>query len=79
MLLPEYRLAANVFGLQSQSLQKLVTQPIIECAVKTRRTAVRLEHTETFHLVLPVDQQLGFVAINADQDHVCHDGAHIAA
>lgn len=55
MRLPEHRLAANVFGLQSQSLQKLITQPIIEGAVKMRRTAVRLEHPETFHLVLPVD------------------------
>lgn len=79
MLLPEYRLAADVFRLQGQALQKLVTQPIIKGAVKTRRTAVRLEHTETFHLVFPVHQQLGFVAVNADQDHIFHDGAHVAA
>lgn len=76
---PENRLAPNVFRLQRQSLQKLVTQSIVEGAVKTRRAAVRLEHPETFHLILPVNQQLGFVAINADQDHILHDRAHIAA
>lgn len=78
-LLPEDRLAADVFRLQGPALQKLVTQPIIKGAVKTRRTAVRLEHAETFHLVLSIHQQLGFVAINADQDHIFHNGAHIAA
>lgn len=73
MFLPEYRLAADVFRLQGQALQKLVTQPIIKGAVKTRRTAVRLEYAETFHLILPIHQQFGFVAINANQDHIFHD------
>lgn len=76
--LPENRLAANVFRLQSHSLQKLVTQTIVEGAVKPRGTAVRLQHPETFHLVLPVNKQLSFIAVNADQNHIFHDRAHIA-
>lgn len=64
---------------QGGSLQKFVAEAIVEGAVKAGGTAVRMQHSETFNLVVPVDQQLRFVAINADQDHILHDCAHIAA
>lgn len=60
-------------------MQKFVAEAIVEGAVKAGGTAVRMQHSETFNLVVPVDQQLSFVAINADQDHILHDCAHIAA
>lgn len=64
--------------LQGSSLQEFVAEAVVEGAIKVRGTAVRMKHPEAFHLVLPVDQQLRFVAINPDQDHVLHHRAHVA-
>lgn len=79
LFLPENRLAADVLGFQGHPLQKLVAKAIVEGAVQARCAAVRLQHPETLHFVVTVYQQLSFVAINADQDDVLHDCAHIAA
>lgn len=68
-----------MLGLQGSSLQKLIAEAVVECAVKSWGTAMCMQHSETFYLVIPVDQQLRFVAINADQNHVLHDSAHVAA
>lgn len=76
---PENGLAADVLGLQGRPRQKLVAEAVVEGAVQARGTAVRVQHPETLHFVLTVHQQFRFVAINADQDHVLHDCAHIAA
>lgn len=76
---PENRLAADVLGLQGHPLQKLIAKAVVEGAVQARGAAVCMQHPETLHFVFTVHQQFGFVAINADQDHVLHDCAHIAA
>lgn len=72
-------LAADVLGLQGHPLQKLIAKAVVEGAVQARGAAVCVQHPETLHFVFTVHQQFGFVAINADQDHVLHDCAHIAA
>lgn len=77
--LPENRLAADVLGLQGHPLQELIAKAVVEGAVQVRGAAVCIQHPEALHFVFTVHQQLGFIAINADQDHVLHDCAHIAA
>lgn len=78
-ILPENRWAANVYRLQCSSLQKFITQAVVEGTVKARGTSVFMQYSETFHFVFPVDQQLCFVAINTDQNHILHDCSHITA
>lgn len=78
-LLPKKWLVANVLGLQGGSLQELVAEAVVEGTVQLRRAAVSVQDAETLHLVLSVHQQLRFVAIYSDQNHVLQDGAHVAA
>ena len=64
--------------LQGSPLQKLVAQTVVESTVETRGTAVRVQDSETFHLVFPIHEQFRFVAINSDQNHILHDRTHVA-
>lgn len=76
--LPKNSLVTNVFRLQSSSMEKFVTQAIVESAEEGWCTPMRMQHSETFHFIVPVHQQFCFVAINTDQNHILHDSAHIA-
>lgn len=76
---PENRLAADVLGFQGHPLQEFIAKAVVEGAVEVRSTAVCIQHPETLHFVFTVHQQLRFISINTDQDHVLHDCAHIAA
>lgn len=76
---PENRLAADVLGLQGHPRQELVAKAIVKGAVQVRGAVVCIQNPEALHFVFTVHQQLGFIAINADQDHILHDPAHIAA
>lgn len=78
-ILPENGLAANVFRFQCSSLQKLITQTVVEGTVEARGTSVFMQYSETFHLIFTVNQELCFVAINTDQNHILHDCTHITA
>lgn len=78
-ILPKNRLAPNVLRLQRSSLQEFVAEAVVEGAVKAGGTSVRVQHSKALHLVFPVDQQLRFVAVNPDQDHVLHHRTHVAA
>lgn len=70
---------ADVFRLQGSSLQKLVAEAIVEGTVKLWRTPMCVQNTEAFHLILSIHQQLRFVTIYPDQNHVLQDGTHVAA
>lgn len=77
--IPEDGWAADVLGIKGGALQELVAQAVVEGAIEARGTPVGLQHPEALHLIIAVHKQLRLIAINANQDDVLHDFAHVAA
>lgn len=76
---PEHGRAADMFGFQGHTLQKLIAQAVVEGAVEARCTPMRLENTEALHLVLSVHKKLRLVPIDANQDYLLHGATDITA
>lgn len=63
---------------QSFTLYKLIAQSVIKGTIELRCTAMSLQHTETLHFFISVDQQFSLVAVDSHQNYIFHGVPHVA-
>lgn len=77
--LPPQHRVSDILRPQRVTLHELIADAVLEGAIKARGAAVGVEDLETAQLVVPVNNQLGAIAIDTHQHHVLRVGLGVAA